>query len=156
MGHSIWMPSEMTIKFSSSHEYSYDVHNLTDGCAIQPRADSNGQFSLNSSNGISWDGKYYRKSGTDERSQMATQSNPDRKRTSVFCCSQCNFLSYYKLLIWGRFITASVTLFYRLVEVNTETLAEPMPRAYHQRFSDSVLLFLNYVHSEHRHNTNPL
>lgn len=34
------------------------------------------------------------------------------------------------------FITASETVFYRLVEVNTETLAEPMPRACYKSFAD--------------------
>lgn len=112
------------------------MYNLTDRCAIQPRASCTWQFSLNLSYGISWDGKYHRKSGTGERKIKWSLSPPLTETGLSFVANNaisCFVINYSPE---AGFMAASKTLFYRLVEVNTESLAEPMPRVCHKSFAD--------------------
>lgn len=74
---------------------------------------------------------------TDERKiKWWLSPSPDRKGT-VFCCS---WYIFFCLVLNDSsevaFNTPSERLFYRLVEVNTESLAEPMPTACYKRFAD--------------------
>lgn len=102
MGHNTWRHSVMTIKFSSSHDI-HDVYNLTDRCAIQPRAGCNWQFSLQCQMG-----SLEMESTIENQGEMKEKSDgrlvhPWQKKGTVFCCSWCTFSSSHKWLIWDRF-----------------------------------------------------